>query len=255
MKIRDQLARLAAPIAALIVAFLVARSRFVPHTFGEIGHYRAAAVAEVAAIEPVYAGHETCAECHDEIVSLKERGYHRDVSCEVCHGAAKDHAEDPGARSPPAPRTRDYCPLCHSYMPARPLGFPQIVPETHNPPKPCMKCHNPHDPKPPRVPEECGACHGRIARMKGISHHAELECTFCHVVDDNHKVEPRTYRPTKPMEREFCGRCHSEGTTASDVPQSDMSELAERAPKVSLSAHYPEFLCWQCHYPHQPEAR
>jgi hypothetical protein len=105
-----------------------------------------------------------------------------------------------------------------------------------------MSCHDPHTPEPPTVPEECAACHGQIANQKGVSHHAPLPCVTCHVADDEHKTSPRSVRPTKPMERSFCGTCHAEGAlTPATIP------------KVDLSTHGDDYLCWQCHYPHYPE--
>jgi len=42
-----------------------------------------------------YAGFQACEECHGEIHNKKKTGYHRDLSCETCHGPAKAHAENP----------------------------------------------------------------------------------------------------------------------------------------------------------------
>jgi hypothetical protein len=105
-----------------------------------------------------------------------------------------------------------------------------------------MSCHDPHQPEPPTVPEECGACHGQIARQKRVSHHAPLPCTTCHTADDAHKTSPRSVRPTKPAERSFCGTCHGE-----DAP------TPLTIPRVDLGEHGDHYLCWECHYPHYPE--
>lgn len=188
-----------------------------------------------------YAGSTSCAECHDEMNELKKTGYHRNLSCETCHGPAYAHTEDPDEVTPTAPRERKFCPLCHTYNQSRPRGFPQINPAAHNPMKACIECHDPHDPKPPTVPRECSACHGDIARTKAVSHHVQLECTTCHDAPDKHKVLPRTHRPTKPERREFCGKCHATSSTVKGPP------------KINLSSHGEKYLCWQCHYPHLPE--
>jgi ribosomal protein S27AE len=132
--------------------------------------------------------------------------------------------------------------LCHGYNPSRPTGFPQIDPVTHNPLKPCISCHNPHAPEPPHTPEECGACHGQIARTKAVSHHADLPCTRCHETNQQHKIAPLTSRPTKPVARAFCGQCHApDAKSDKDIPRVDMASHGER------------YVCWQCHYPHSPE--
>ena len=202
---------------------------------------RAAAIERETARDIKYAGANTCADCHDAQYTQKKEGYHRNVSCETCHGPAKEHTQNPIDFKPPAPRDRLFCPTCHAYNQSRPLGFPQINPVTHNPLKPCIACHQPHDPKPPTVPGECNACHAGIERTKMVSHHALLECTTCHVTPEQHKVSPRTVRASKPAGREFCGQCHGKD---SKVPG---------PPKIELVTHGEKYLCWQCHYPHMPE--
>ena len=191
-----------------------------------------------------YAGFHACAECHDRLYEKKKTGFHKDLSCETCHGPAKAHTEDPDKVKPAIPQERSYCPLCHAYNPSRPRGFPQINPVAHNPLKPCSSCHNPHDPKPPTTPKECAACHGEIARTKAVSHHVQLACTVCHQAPQQHKVSPRAVKPTKPQNREFCGKCH-----AKDAKE----KLAKNAPRIDLGTHGEKYVCWQCHYPHSPE--
>jgi hypothetical protein len=221
-----------------------ARRLLVPKTFGERGHYRAAAVDSIVAQEIGYAGHVACETCHLDIADKKGQSYHRGVACEVCHGPQAAHVLAPLDHKPPAPRERAYCPLCHGYNPSRPTGFPQIDPVLHNPVRPCISCHDPHDPTPPHPPESCAACHGEIARTKAISYHAQLPCTQCHAVDRRHSVSPRQQRPSKPTTREFCGQCHAQD--ADSPPE---------IPRVDLASHGPGYVCWQCHYPHHPEAR
>lgn len=249
MRIPDQVLRLSVPVVLVVGGFLVARNQLVPPTFGDIGHYRAAAVAEIAAQPIRYAGADACstADCHADVMETKLEGYHRGVSCEVCHGPSQEHVLDPEKHHVKKPKSRAFCPVCHTYLSARPTGFPQIIPENHNMPKPCIKCHDPHDPVPSEVPGECSACHRTIASLKSVSRHADLECTTCHETPEEHKTAPRSFRPSKPVDRQFCGRCHAEGT---DVP-----EAIADAPKLNMTTHYPKSLCWQCHYPHQPEAR
>lgn len=249
MRIPDQILRLSVPLAFILGGFFFARTQLVPPTFGDVGHYRAAAVGEIAAKPIHFAGQEACssADCHQDTMETKSAGYHRGVSCEVCHGPAEDHVLAPEEHKVKKPKSRAFCPVCHTYLPARPTGFPQIIPENHNQPKSCIKCHDPHDPEPPDVPGECSACHRTIASVKAVSKHADLECTVCHQAGEEHKTQPRKFPPTKPADRDFCGKCHAEGTTATDA-------IAD-APKLNMATHYPKSLCWQCHYPHQPEVR
>lgn len=238
----DQIKRLIAIFALLAVGWLMLRDRLVPDTFGELGHYRAVAVDSIRALPVSYLGSVVCGECHVEEAELRSASYHRDLSCEICHGPGALHLEDPAANQLKPPQERGLCTVCHAYNSSRPTGFPQIDPLVHNPVDPCSNCHNPHDPTPPRTPEECGACHGEIARTKSISHHAGLACTVCHETSENHKDNPRMFLPKKPQDRAFCGGCHS---TAADSPKN--------IPRIDLDSHGDAHLCWECHYPHFPE--
>lgn len=239
----QQVVRLGIVFALLISALVSARLFLVPKTFGEVGHYRAAAVDDVIATKVKFAGREACAMCHPEVAAKNQDGRHHDVGCEVCHGAAQMHVDNPEKR-PAIPRQRKACTLCHAYDAGRPTGFAQIDPATHNPAKTCMSCHNPHAPETPRPPDSCGACHGQIARTHVVSHHAAVACTDCHVTPKAHRVEPLANRPSKPAAREFCGACH-----ASDA------KTSKEIPRVDMAAHGERRVCWQCHYPHFPEAR
>jgi hypothetical protein len=238
----QQVSRLAIVFTVLVGGLVLSRFFLVPATFGELGHYRSAAIDSVVAQPVRYAGHQVCVECHEDITEMKEVSLHSNVACEVCHGAAAAHVEDFEKYLPPAPRERGYCPLCHGYNPSRPTGFPQIDPIAHNPVKPCIACHDPHQPVTPHVPEACSACHGEIARTKAISHHAALPCVQCHETEEEHKVSPRLVRPGKPRTRAVCGGCHAKD---SDAPR--------EIPRVDLGTHGDTTVCWQCHYPHHPE--
>lgn len=239
----DHLIRLLVPLVVIIAALIIAKRILTPSSFGQEGHYRRDAIKDVTAKEKHYAGQEVCADCHQEIIDKKTGSYHKGVSCEVCHGPALEHTEDPGEHPLPAPRERGFCPLCHSYNPSRPTGFPQIVTAIHNPGKACITCHDPHDPTPLEVPKECGACHGDIERTKMVSSHANVSCTVCHETPEEHKIHPRAARPTKPPSREFCGGCH-----AKEAPS------PQEIPRVDMSTHGERYVCWECHYPHLPEA-
>jgi len=212
----------------------------VPPSMRDEQVHRDSTVAKEMSRTVRYAGSEECAACHAEY-TVKQGGYHKNLSCGTCHGPGKGHVDDPTETKPVPPRKREFCALCHAYNPSRPTGFPQINPVIHNPLKPCVNCHNPHDPKPSRVPRECEACHAEIARTKAVSPHVLLECTTCHAVPQQHKVAPRAVKATIPGERQFCGKCHS------------TDSKAQHTPKVDLATHGEKYLCWQCHYPHMPE--
>lgn len=225
-----------------IAALAVARHLLVPDTFGEYGHYRAAAADLNRDLPMTYAGSQVCGECHDDIVEMKAHSFHERLSCEICHGPALDHANLETDELPPIPRGREYCSRCHEYESARPTGFPQILTINHNPGLPCLDCHNPHDPTPPEVPGDCSACHRQIASQKAVSSHTRLACTRCHVVPDEHRVSPTFVRAQKPTSRQLCGECHAVGASSES-----------HIPRIDLSTHGERYMCWDCHYPHDPE--
>ena len=241
----QQMTRLLAVFAVLAVAFLIIRPILVPATFGQFGHYRAAAVDEIAARPITYAGRNTCVDCHQDEATSQGKSPHQGLTCESCHGPLLAHLDNPSEAKPMMPRERDYCPICHGYDAARPNGFPQVVVAEHNEGLPCIGCHNPHQADLPSVPESCGACHGRTTRVMAASLHQTLACTQCHENSDAHKSTPRLTRPTKPQASQFCGTCHGVGTTAAP----------KETKRVDLATHYNTYSCWQCHFPHDPEVR
>lgn len=240
-KLPDQLVRISLVFVLLLAALLIVRYALPSYVTDKSIHIQTTIAREIA--RPArYAGSVPCADCHEEY-EKKRTGYHRTLSCETCHGPAKNHVANPSEVKPNAPRKREFCTLCHQYDPSRPTGFPQINPVAHNPLKPCISCHNPHDPKPPSTPGECQACHAEIARTKAVSPHVLLECSTCHTVPDQHKITPRLTPASIPSEREFCGKCHGK------------QSAYQGTPKVEMGTHGEKYLCWQCHYPHMPEVK
>jgi len=244
-KIPGPVVRILFLFAAAIAVLAGLRSAFVPESFGKIGHYRADAVPLIAARPIRYAGLQACTECHDDVARTKAASFHRGLTCEGCHDAAAAHVEDPTENPPLRPTGRSTCLRCHEYLASRPTGFPQVIEKIHNPMEPCASCHDPHDPTPPEVPGECSACHAAIARTKAVSHHWTLDCETCHEAKPEHRENPRAALPTKPTDRSFCGGCHAVGAQGRPgVPRVDVAEHGGR-----------RYLCWQCHYPHDPEGR
>jgi len=253
-KVPIQIIQLGVIFVALGVAVSLLRQQFIPESFGELGHYRADAVGIAAALEPNYAGWQVCAMCHPDKVETKNHSFHRTVSCETCHGAAKNHTTNPMQIHPELPTGREPCLACHSYLVSRPTGFPQIIEERHNPVQACTGCHDAHDPTPPERIQECSACHNTIARTKAVSPHAPLDCEVCHEVPPEHKVQPRAHVPKKPFEREFCGTCHATDAIPPELIRGvDLSVYD--IPRINLVTHGGTFVCWQCHFQHSPEAR
>lgn len=140
------LLRFAGLFVIAFVAFLVIRRYVIPPTFGQYGHYRAAAIGEIAALPVHYAGHQTCETCHSDIADTKKAGKHVTVNCEACHGPLEKHAEDPASVTPAKLDTATLCVRCHAASAARPKNFPQVDAASHANGVPCETCHQPHSP-------------------------------------------------------------------------------------------------------------
>jgi Cytochrome c554 and c-prime len=135
--------------ALFVIAFLLfwaIRGFVVPRTFGQYGHYRGAAIGEIASRPAQYAGHDACETCHSDVLDLKKAGRHAHVNCEACHGAQAKHAADPGTFTPAKLDTATLCVRCHSISAARPKNFPQVNVADHANGVPCETCHQPHSP-------------------------------------------------------------------------------------------------------------
>ena len=139
--------RFAGLFVLAFLVFLVVRHYVVPKSFGEYGHYRGAAIGEIAAHPMKYAGHESCESCHADVLDVKKAGKHAHVNCEACHGPLAKHADDPASVTPVLPDTAVLCARCHTASAAKPRGFPQVVPEDHSTGLPCETCHKPHSPR------------------------------------------------------------------------------------------------------------
>ena len=146
LKDAGHLFRFAGLFVLAFVVFLVIRGYVVPKSFGQYGHYRGAAIAEIGARPVKYAGHEACETCHTDQAESKSKGKHAQVNCEACHGALAKHAEDPAAVTPVKPDSAVLCARCHTATGAKPKGFRQVNPAEHSNGVPCATCHQPHNP-------------------------------------------------------------------------------------------------------------
>ncbi|HUH64376.1 MAG TPA: multiheme c-type cytochrome [Terracidiphilus sp.] len=146
--VRDagHLFRFAGLFVVAFLVFLLVRGRVVPRSFGQYGHYRGAAIGEIAARPIHFAGHEACEACHVDVLDAKKNGKHAHVNCEACHGPQSQHASDPTSATPPKPKTAELCVRCHSASAAKPKSFPQVQAADHSTGLPCETCHQPHNP-------------------------------------------------------------------------------------------------------------
>jgi hypothetical protein len=137
--------RFAGLFVLAFIIFLVVRHYIVPRSFGQYGHYRGAAINEIAVRPAKFAGHQTCETCHSDVLDVKSKGKHAHVNCEACHGPLAAHASDPSV-TPVKPDTAALCQRCHTASAAKPKGFPQVDPVEHSNGVPCETCHQPHSP-------------------------------------------------------------------------------------------------------------
>ena len=138
--------RMAVVFVAAIATFITWRAWMVPADFGIYGHYRAGAIAEIAARAPVYAGQMECVSCHDEVQKVRLAGRHGRIACEACHGPLGQHARGESDIAPIRPSTRGICLTCHTARAGMPAGFPKVVVKEHSEAGPCTECHKAHTP-------------------------------------------------------------------------------------------------------------
>lgn len=141
----EHLVRMAMLFVLGLGAFVAARSFLVPKSFGQYGHYRGAAISEVASHPAKFAGEKVCVDCHEDTVALRQTGTHKSVRCEACHGALAAHVDDPSLE-PAKLDTAKLCVTCHEMRPGKPVTFPQIASREHSEGKACESCHKPHKP-------------------------------------------------------------------------------------------------------------
>jgi Cytochrome c7 and related cytochrome c len=154
----EHLIRLALAMAIFALAFILVRAAVIPRSFGQYGHYRGDAIAEIAARPVAYAGHQTCEGCHADVVDQKKLGRHVVLSCEACHGPLANHADDPASVTPSKLDTAVVCARCHEANSAKPKAFPQVVTADHSAGIACDTCHQPHKPK---IEAEAKAAEGK----------------------------------------------------------------------------------------------
>lgn len=140
-----QITRLTLLAVAIVVGYGIAHVALTPESFGKYGHYRANALFDIAAQEPVHAGKKACDECHSEVIAKLNKAPHKDLSCEGCHGASSAHVANPDLKI--TKRDDSLCLRCHETNSARPAWHKQITVKKHYTGQgACKECHMPHQP-------------------------------------------------------------------------------------------------------------
>jgi hypothetical protein len=139
-----QINRIVLLIFVIVVSYLVARTLLTPASFREYGFYRGAALGERAALAPTYAGKVACGKRYPEVLAILEKGGHKTLTCEGCHGPmSPEQLANPEAK--PAKPGEGICLRCHEANPSRPVTFKQIIVKDHFEGA-CQECHQPHQP-------------------------------------------------------------------------------------------------------------
>lgn len=140
-------------LIALVAAFLVAQSLYVPADFGtgergfKYSYHRKGNEGEWKAFTVKYKTSEYCKDCHADNHATLMNSSHAVISCENCHGPALEHPADPPKLA--KEKSREFCLRCHFKLPYPTSGRANvrgIDPEQHNPGVECSMCHNPHKP-------------------------------------------------------------------------------------------------------------
>ena len=189
-KLPSHIVRLLLLLGSFLLLALVAKTFLTDPSFYEYGHYRADAVPELAAAEPVYKGSAYCLGCHEQRKADWSEGAHVVVQCEVCHGTNREVCLNPGhensentTSSIPTDTIR-LCTTCHLALPARPATQPQIelgqhpFPDEETPQ--CYTCHNPHSPSNEEPPTEDGVQPLTVTEPPAELLSAVSKCAKCH---------------------------------------------------------------------------
>jgi hypothetical protein len=230
--------------------FIGLRVMPIPEFLAEYGFHPRDSEANMekwASLPVQFASSDICVDCHQDKYSMWEKGNHRKVSCENCHGPARAHLET-GAR-PTVDTSRELCGVCHAKLVSRPSDFPQVDMEEMGGQVGCITCHDPHEPRagmPPQVPHtlegrtECQSCHGPHEPWVGpppeIPHTLEgrTECLSCHGPQELRGAKlPRIPHPLEG--RTNCLTCHNTGAIK-PFPE----DHAGRTSVTCTTCHQPE---------------
>ncbi|HLH52213.1 MAG TPA: hypothetical protein VKY92_01155 [Verrucomicrobiae bacterium] len=143
-KMPPQVLRLCLLALAIVSSYALARYFLTPPSFRQYGWYRGAALSELQAREPVFAGKKACEECHSDQLNKLSKGEHKTLSCEACHGPGQAHSDNPDVKI----ELKNFSPCirCHESNPSRPKWHKQVVSKNHYTGSKCTECHVPHSP-------------------------------------------------------------------------------------------------------------
>jgi DmsE family decaheme c-type cytochrome len=189
--------------------------------------------------EDDYKAPDTCASCHDEIVTnfVKNRHAKVETSCDACHAGARKHAEtvEPADVTNPAKltgfRADKSCLSCHQNQ-ATHSG--RIRGGHARSEVGCTTCHSVHTSA--KKPNDCGQCHtATVAEFQRPYKHGlatgAVKCNDCH--NPHGRTLPGPLAATSANEP-GCNKCHGD----------------KRGPFVFEHAPVRQEGCSSCHEPH-----
>ncbi len=141
-----QMTRLMIIFGLLIALYVFMRWVSKPESFYWYGHYRGAALAEIANMPTQHSSRSACGDCHTDEYEQNLQGVHHSVNCQICHGAGEAHVIEPTTDNILVREVSEMCMICHTYNSARPKDFPQIDVDEHTEGLVCDSCHMVHDP-------------------------------------------------------------------------------------------------------------
>jgi len=229
----------------------------------------AVAAVSLAAADEERVGNDTCAVCHEEVVSAFRSSVHwkanPEGACEGCHGSGVAHVDDPSPQTIRALKTEsgpativDVCLACHGET-RRLAGFTHG--EHGRAAVACTACHAPHEAARratllrEKTPGLCYRCHPSIRAEFSLNERHPVDrgavtCQDCH--DPHGRSDRRTLGGFK---QEACLGCHAEyrgpwifeheavaveGCTSCHVPHGSVNRhllLFQRAGDVCLQCH------------------
>src|SRR3972149_7519686 len=111
----------------LVLVFVVPRVMPVPAFLIDFGFHTRNSEQNAekwARVPTLFVSTSVCVDCHKDKYTLWQKGNHRVVSCENCHGPATAHIKDGAPEG--LNTSRDLCGTCHARLVSRPSGFPQV---------------------------------------------------------------------------------------------------------------------------------
>lgn len=175
--------RLLALVAVFAIIAIAAKEFLIPATFYQYGHYRGAAVAEIASKVPKLDGSASCQSCHQEAYAEWAAGIHRKATrndvvqglvikngpnCEVCHtGPAGNH---PSKEAMPLSIEDRVTTITHKHI-IHPADVPgrNLMLAAKDMQSVCLNCHEKLEARPKAQPQIAVDSHG-----------GQELCTTCH---------------------------------------------------------------------------